>query len=160
MRTCARNTEQRPSLLSSCGEFGSWIPNSCSWLLLERRKQKYLSRSFCMLTLFPLAFAGCLVFSFIILHHLFSRRQHSYLLPSSLLIRISFGFFFQKYHRNRQRPEVLKRTKFPSSPLTKNVTPIRFEFWWFPPCPAYLLLAYNCVSPWQREEECYSQKSA
>lgn len=46
---------------------------------------------------------------------------------------------------------MLKRTKFPFSPLSKNPTPVRFGFWWFPPCPAYQPLPYDCVSPWQRE---------
>ena len=100
--TCTRNTEQRPPLPSDCGEFGSWIPNSCSWLLLERGKKKYLSRSFRMFTLFPPAFAGCLVFLFIILCQLFSRRQHSYLLLPSVLTSVSSGFF-QKHHRNKHR---------------------------------------------------------
>lgn len=83
--TRTRNTEQRPPPLSNCGEFGSRIPNSCSWLLLERGKKKYLSRTFCVFTLFPPAFAGSLVFSFIILRQLFPRRQHSYLLLPSVL---------------------------------------------------------------------------
>lgn len=157
----ARITEQRPALPSNCGEFGSWIPKSCSWLLLESQKKKYLSRSFCMFTLFPPVFMGCLVFSFIILHQLFSRRQHSYLLLPSVLTSVSSRFvFFFKNITGINTGRGVKKNKFPSPPLTKNPTPASFEFWQFPPCPAYRPLPYNCVSPWQREEERCSQKSA
>lgn len=37
--THARNTEQRPPPPSNCREFRSWIPNSCSWFLLEEGRK-------------------------------------------------------------------------------------------------------------------------
>lgn len=68
--------------------------------------------------------------------------------------------FTTAFIKDTTRISTGRSVKTPKASKSKNPTSVNFEMWWFLPCPAYLLLHDDCVSLWQREEECYIQKSA
>lgn len=162
---CDRNTEQRPHLLANSENLGAGSQTPAvgfSWR--EGRKESYpevFARLLCSHVLLQLPCFLIYYFTPIVF------QKAAFVLASifcsdQCLINLFVLFvclFFQNI-TGINTGEVLERTKFPSSPVTKNPTSIWFEFWWFPPCPTNLPLPHGCASPWQREDERYSQKPA